>query len=192
MPPPSLTRFHCPSVWFIYSLLLLLLHYEEHVVELVVQVAWHPLPHTHPTSHFHFHFAIPSVHCHAPHSPSCIPLPTSLLSSRFVAQSSLHRLIKYHPHCWWSVIFIGEQEIECWTRLLTRYLLLFCTLLLLPLRLLLAFILIHIPLVCLVVVFYYDNCLPSARVTVRPWSHLRHLTMPLAVVERGSGLGRVE
>lgn len=32
----------------------------------------------------------------------------------------------------------------------------------------------------LVVVFYYDNCLPSARVTVRPWSHLRHLTMQLA------------
>lgn len=41
------------------------------------------------------------------------------------------------------------------------------------LLLLLVFILIHIPLVRLVsprlvVVFYYDNCLPSARVTVRP------------------------
>lgn len=62
-------RFHCPpvSVWFIYSLLLLLLHYEEHVVQLVVQVAWHPIPHS--IHHFHFHFAIPSIH------PSIHPLP---------------------------------------------------------------------------------------------------------------------
>lgn len=43
----------------------------------------------------------------------------------------------------------------------------------------------------LVVVFYYDNCLPTARVTVRPWSHLRHLTMQLAegreTGEKGEG-----
>lgn len=87
-------RFHCPpvSVWFIYSLLLLLLHYEEHVVQLVVQVAWHPIPHS--IQHFHFHFAIPSIHpsihCHTAPSPlSCIPLPASLLSSRLVSSRSL-------------------------------------------------------------------------------------------------------
>lgn len=70
--PLALSRFHCPPVWFIYSLLLLLLHYEEHVVQLVVQVAWHPIPIPH--TPYPIPFSISISICDAIH-PLPLPLP---------------------------------------------------------------------------------------------------------------------